>query len=106
MNRRPNGLPGSGVDATLRLWNTATGEPTAAPQPQPEAVLSAAISPDGRLAASANADGSLLLSPAVADPAQLCAKLPSNMSHKQWRDWVSPGIGYITLCPSLAVAPD
>jgi WD40 repeat protein len=99
-------LASGGVDATLRLWDTATGEPTAAPQPQSEAVLSATISPDGRLAASANADGSLLLSPAVADPAQLCKKLPNNMSHKQWRDWVSPGIEYITLCPELPIAPD
>jgi hypothetical protein len=28
------------------------------------------------------------------------------MSHKQWRDWVSPSIGYQILCPGLPVAPD
>ena len=99
-------LASGGVDATLRLWDTATGEPTAAPQPQSETVLGAAISPDGRLAAAANADGTLLLSPAIADPAQLCDKLSANMSHKQWREWVSAGIGYITLCPGLPVAAD
>jgi WD40 repeat protein len=99
-------LASGGVDATLRLWDTAVGKPTAAPQPQTETILGVALSPDGRLAASANADGTLLLSPAVVDPVQLCDKLPANMSHKQWRDWVSPGVGYITLCPGLPIAPD
>jgi hypothetical protein len=36
----------------------------------------------------------------------LCAKLITNMSHKQWRDWVSPNIRYIKVCPDLPVAPD
>ena len=25
----------------------------------------------------------------------VCAKLTANMSHQQWRDWVSPDIDYI-----------
>jgi WD40 repeat protein len=99
-------LASGGVDATLRLWDTATGQATAAPEPQSETVLGAAISPDGRLVAAANADGTLLLSPAVADPAQLCDKLSANMSHKQWRQWVSPGVGYIAVCPGLPIAAD
>jgi hypothetical protein len=36
----------------------------------------------------------------------LCAKLTTNMSHKQWRGWVSPDIGYIKACPDLPIAPD
>jgi hypothetical protein len=28
------------------------------------------------------------------------------MSHQQWHDWVAPDIGYIQLCPNLAVSPD
>jgi WD40 repeat protein len=99
-------LASGGVDATLRLWDTATGKPTASPVVEPDSVVSVAISPDGRLVASANADGSLLLSPAIADTAQLCDKLGSNMSHKQWRDWVSPGVDYVELCPGLPVAAD
>jgi hypothetical protein len=71
-----------------------------------DAVTSVALSPDGRLAATASTDGTLLLSPAIVDPSQLCDKLPTNMSHKQWRHWVSPGIGYITVCPGLPIAPD
>jgi hypothetical protein len=41
------------------------------------------------------------------DPASaLCAKLTANMSHQQWRDWVSPDIDYIEACPGLPIAPD
>ena len=30
----------------------------------------------------------------------------TNMSLQQWRDWVSPDIDYIKVCPDLPVAPD
>jgi hypothetical protein len=36
----------------------------------------------------------------------LCAKLTANLSHQQWRDWVSPDIGYTTLCPGLPIPAD
>jgi hypothetical protein len=42
----------------------------------------------------------------VASPDMLCAKLTTNMSRKQWREWVSPDIDYIKTCPDLPVAPD
>ena len=45
--------------------------------------------------------------PAFPDPASaLCAKLTTNMNHQQWRDWVSPDIEYIKVCPDLPVASD
>ena len=45
--------------------------------------------------------------PAYPDPASaICAKLTTNMSHQQWRDWVSPDIDYIKVCPDLPIAPD
>ena len=99
-------LASGGTDANLRLWDTATGTPTAAPLARSDTVTGVAITPDGRLAASTTLDGTMLLSPAIADPGQLCDKLVANMSHKQWHDWVSPGIGYITVCPGVPVAPD
>ena len=68
--------------------------------------MNVAISPDGRWATEASNDGTMRLSPAVADPSQLCGKLTINMSRKQWRDWVSRAIKYITLCPGLPIAPD
>lgn len=99
-------LASGAVEGTERLWDTVTGTPTAAPLPRSDAVTSVAVSPDGRLGASTTLDGKLMLSPALADPGQLCDKLTGNMSRKQWRDWVSPGIGYIAVCPGLPVAPD
>ncbi|WP_232066625.1 WD40 repeat domain-containing protein [Mycobacterium parmense] len=99
-------MASGGVDGTVRLWDTSTGKPTAAPLMRSDDVTSVAVSPDGRLAASATLDGTLLLSPAVADPSELCDKLLTNMSHKQWRDWVSPAIDYIAVCPGLPVASD
>jgi WD40 repeat protein len=101
-----NHLASGGLDDTLRLWDTSTGKPTAAPLTESDTLTDVAVSPDGRLAASSSLEGNVLLSPATADPSQLCDKLTSNMSHKQWRDWVDPGIGYITVCPGLPIAPD
>ena len=99
-------LASGGVDAQLHLWDTASGAPAAAPQSEAETVFGVALSPDGRLAATTTADGTLILSPALAETGQLCDKLSANMSHRQWNDWVSAGIDYITVCPGLPVAPD
>jgi hypothetical protein len=49
--------------------------------------------------------GNLRLWPVAATPQMLCSKLTANMSHKQWRDWVSSDIGYITMRPGLPI-PD
>jgi WD40 repeat protein len=96
-------------DGTLRLWDSLTGKPAAAPLVSTDILYSVAVSPDGRLAAVGridDVDAATTVSPARADPAQLCDKLVANMSHKQWRDWVSPALDYQTLCPNLPVAPD
>jgi WD40 repeat protein len=69
-------------------------------------VWSLALSPDGRMLASGTVGGTIRLWPASADLADLCAKLESNMSHRQWADWVSPSIDYVATCPDLPVAPD
>ena len=42
-----------------------------------------------------------LLKLTVLSPEMLCTNLTANMSHQQWRDWVSPDIDYTTLCPNL-----
>ena len=91
----------------MRLWNADTGQPVGDPLTgHTGAVLGAAFSPDGHRLASVSADGAIRLWPADASPEMLCAKLTTNMSRKQWREWISPDIGYIELCPGLPIAPD
>ncbi len=66
-----------------------------------------ALSTDGERIASGAIDNTLRVWPTYPDPASaMCAKLTTNMSHWQWRDWVSPDIDYIKVCSDLPVAPD
>jgi WD40 repeat protein len=94
----------AGSDGTVRVWNADTAQPLGDPLTgHTSAVTGVAFSSDGHRLASGSADGTIRLWPADASPEVLCAKLTANMSHQQWRDWVSPdpGIKYTTLCPHL-----
>jgi len=91
----------------VRLWNPAAGQPLADPfAGHLDKVESVAVSPDGNRVASGSADTTVRLWPASATPKTLCDKLTTNMSHEQWRDWVSPEIPYRTACSGLPIAPD
>ena len=44
--------------------------------------------------------------PAIATLEMLCDKLTANMSHNQWREWISADIEYVELCPGLPIPGD
>jgi hypothetical protein len=69
-------------------------------------VFPSCFASDGSRIVSGSDDDTLRLWPAVGSPADICNKLTANMSRKQWRDWVSPAIDYIQVCPNLPVPAD
>ena len=94
-------------DHTIRLWNlTDPAHPGPLGQPltgHTNIVFSVAFSPDGHTLASSSDTIRLWPTPLDATVATLCSKLISNISHHDWHDWISPTIGYLTLCPNLPV---
>ncbi len=90
---------------TVRFWDTVTHQPIGVPPSgNHNWVSSLAFNPDDTRVLSGSWDGNLQLQPPPTDVTEaLCAKLGSNMSHAQWREWVSPWIPYIKACPNLPV---
>ena len=89
----------------IRLWDAATGQPIGDPLQRGNAGgLQPGWAPAGQR--QRQYPDALLIRPATATPQMLCDKLTANMSHQQWRDWVSPNIDYIEACPGLPIAPD
>jgi WD40 repeat protein len=91
----------------VRLWNSRTGQELGSPfTGHSREVLGLAFRPDGHQLASASADRTIRLSPATAEPKDLCDKLTTDIRATQWRDWVSPDIPYQRLCPGLPPPPE
>jgi WD40 repeat protein len=97
----------SSTDQSVRLWDADTGAAIGDPLSSDSgSVNSVAFRPDGQWFATASDDKKLRLWLASATAAELCHKIMSNMSHKQWHDWVSPDIPYANACPELPIPPD
>jgi WD40 repeat protein len=101
-------IASGGRDERIRLWDAASGQPIGQPMTgHRDDVFSVAFSPDGTRIVSGSGDGTVREWPAFPDTvAAMCEKLTTNMSHQQWRDWVSPDIGYIQACPGLPIPAD
>jgi WD40 repeat protein len=101
-------LASASKDGALRLWNADTGQPIGDPLlGLTGAISSGGFSRDGTRMVSGSDDHTVRLWPAVAGPTDLCNKLTPNMSHQQWRDWVSPPTLAISrVCPNLPVPAD
>jgi WD40 repeat protein len=71
-----------------------------------DAVMSVAFTPDGRRLATASYDQTVRFWSGEVTPQALYAKHTTNMSRKQWREWVSPDIPYTKICEELPIPPD
>jgi WD40 repeat protein len=97
-----------GWDAALHLWDATNGQPLgSALKGHKTIVRSVAFSPDGKLIVSGSQDETVRLWDVFEGWADaLCFKVGRNMSHQEWRDWVSPDINYIEQCPGWPMPSD
>jgi WD40 repeat protein len=103
-------IASSGDDGTIRLWNAQTGRPVGAPLSTGfEKVWAVAFSPEGDELVSGDGDGTLHVWPFPFNAQnRLCEKIAANMSHRHWKEWISPNpsIGYRIQCPGKPIEPD
>ncbi|MGV9837184.1 nSTAND1 domain-containing NTPase [Nocardia niigatensis] len=104
----------AGAGKSVRIWDGNSGLPVGKPMiGTADAIQALAVSPDDHQLATIGSplgvdDHAVIHTwpgPAVW-PDRLCDKLSANMSHKEWNEWVSPGIPYRKACPGLPIAPD
>lgn len=95
-------------DGMVRVWDSSTGQPIGAPwRGHAGIVNSVTFNGDETRIISGSADTTIRFWPAPKAWAdELCAKLTTNLSRRQWRELVSADISYREQCPGLPVPPD
>lgn len=99
-----NSIVSGSYDRSVRLWDVPSGLPIGALyQSDDESVpVGVDYSADGRFIVAATTTGTILVWPGrIRWPELLCAKLARNLSHQQWKEWISPEIDYQKQCSSL-----
>jgi WD40 repeat protein len=92
---------------TVRLWDARDGRAIADPLDVPRrTVYEVAFSPDRRQVVLAGDQTLQMLKAPVGWVDSLRNRVASNMSHAQWRQWISADIEYAPGCPGLPVPAD
>ncbi|MDA2891294.1 TIR domain-containing protein [Mycolicibacterium sp. BiH015] len=95
------------VNNEVRLWDVASLTQIGASfAGHTNSVLGLAFDPDDpAILLTASGDGSVRRWATAADPEALCARLTSNVGHREWNEMVSIEIDFEELCDELPVPP-
>jgi WD40 repeat protein len=94
------------MDKTAWVWDAATGRELARINHESE-VWSVAFSPDGQRLATASGDTVRVWLWRAEDLiAEACKRLPRNLTHQEWRQYVGEEVPYHATCPNLPVPED
>ena len=94
-------------DNTVRVWDAASGRELTR-LPHESWVWSMAFSPDGQRLATASQDKTARAWLWRAEDliAEACKRLPRNLTHQEWRQYVGEEVPYHATCPNLPEPED
>ena len=93
-------------DGTVRLWDVTTRQQIGDPlNGHDDVIRSVAFSPDGKTLVSGGADGTARLwdvTYLIGTAKLLCDSVEGSLTRAQWKQYVSPGPVYRSVCPVKA----